>query len=100
MDRSRVLTLISKTFRVDGIQQRIAEEVRRDVFCNVRSVSQSEFYAAGAAGFKPQFQVTMFEPEYNGENECELDGQRYSIYRTYRRRDDALELYIERRVGA
>lgn len=99
MDRSRVLTLISKTFRVDDIQQRIAEEVRRDVFCNVRSVSQSEFYAAGSAGFKPQFQVTMFEPEYNGENECELDGQRYSIYRTYRRRDDALELYLERRVG-
>lgn len=99
MDRSRVLTLISKTFRVDGIQQRIAEEVRRDVFCNVRSVSQSEFYAAGAAGFKPQLLVTMFEPEYNGEDECELDGVKYSIYRTYARRNDDLELYLEKKVG-
>lgn len=100
MDRSHVLTLIAKTYATDGIGQRIHSETERKAYCDVSSVSQSEFFEAGRAGLKPAFQVTMFASDYHGETECVLNSIRYSIYRTYRRKDDDIELYLEKRVGS
>ena len=38
---------------------------------------------------------------YSGEQEAELQGVRYRIYRTYRKRDtDEVELYLEEKAGA
>lgn len=99
MDRSEVLTLISKTYTTDAIGQKIPTETERDVFCNVSSVTRDEFYAAGKAGLNPEFRVTMYGSEYNGEEICELYGTRYAIYRTYIRRDDSIELYLEKKAG-
>lgn len=100
MDRSHILTLIDKTFSPDAIGQPIPVESERKVYCDVSSVSQSEFFEAGRAGLKPAFQVTMFAYDYHGETECSLNGIRYTIYRSYRRKDDDIELYLEKRVGS
>lgn len=99
MDKSNVMHLVSKSYTVDSMKQRIPVETRRKVFCNIQSVTQSEFFAAGNAGFRAEFQVTMFGPEYHGEPEVELDGVRYSVYRTYRRRNDDIELYLRKLVS-
>lgn len=99
MDRSSELYLIKKTFEQDALLQPVPVETKRMVYCNVRSVSQSEFFSAGAAGLKASKQVTMFGPEYEGEEEVELDGIRYAVYRTYQRRNESLELYLQRKVG-
>lgn len=99
MDRSRVLSLISASYTADEIGQRVAVETSRDVFCNVQSVSRAEFYAGGEAGLRPSYVATVFRYDYDGEQVAELDGVRYSIYRTYERQDEQIELYLEPRKG-
>ena len=40
---------------------------KRRVFCKVESVTRSEYYNAGRAGLNPEFQITMFAGDYEGE---------------------------------
>lgn len=99
MDRSNVITLISETYTADAIGQMVATEVEKDVYCNVSSVSQSEWFQGGQNGLKPEWKVTMFAPDYDGQKVVEFNGVRYGIYRTYIRQDELLELYLERKIG-
>lgn len=100
MDRSDVITLISYTRTQDanGVW-RDNGETRQEVFCDVNSVSASEFFAGGQRGFKPEYQFTVFFGDYNGEKLVEYKGVRYSIYRTYHAKTDDLELYVAKDVG-
>lgn len=104
MDRSTPINLISKTYTVDAIGQRIPVECSRTVFCNLASVTRAEFQAAGELGHKAEFVVTMFAPDYHGEDTCELSvfgsSAVYGIYRTYLKGNELIELYIEKKVGA
>jgi len=99
MDRSAVLTLIKETQTQDenGVWRTSIDS--RDVFCQVDSVSRAEFYEAGRNGLNPEFMLTMFAGDYAGERICELNGQTYSIYRTYLARNDTIELYVIRKGG-
>jgi len=103
MDRSTPLTLIKKTFTTDDIGQKIFTETTTAVYANIQSVSRSEFFAAGEQGFKPQFVATMFAPDYEGQDLCELtmfgNTSKYSIYRTYLGANDTIELFLEKKVG-
>lgn len=100
MDRSEVVTLVKFTYAVDSIGQRIPQESRRNVFCQVSSVTASEFFEAGRAGLQAQLRISIFAPEYEGETTVEYNGKRYGVYRTYLAKDESLELYLERKVGA
>lgn len=99
MDRSDVIELIGSTHTQDayGVQKR--EETHREVFCQVQSVSRQEFFSAGAQGLRPALVFVMFEPDYKGEEIVDYNGVRYTIYRSYIRRDDMIELYAEKRQG-
>lgn len=99
MDRSNVLYLRSKTYDTDSMGQRVPRLMERRVFCDVRSVGQTEFFEAGRNGLQAALQVVMLGPEYQGETECRIDDKLYRIYRTYKRRTDEIELYLESRVG-
>ena len=99
MDRSNIITLISSTYAADAIGQLVPVERTRDVFCNLRSVTRSEWSAAGQLGLKPELTATMFAPDYEGEEIAEINGVRYGVYRTYRTRSDTIELYLERKAG-
>lgn len=99
MDRSDVIYLISVTYTTDGIGQKVPTETRKQVFCKMRSVSQSEWFEAGRNGLKAELQATMFAYDYSGEEICEYNGKRYGVYRTYFRGTDEIELYLERKAG-
>lgn len=99
MDRSRVMTLIAQGYKQDAMGQMVPTETRRDVFCNVTSVTASEFFAAAQTGLKPELRATLFGPDYQGEEIVELDGVRYGVYRTYLGKKETVELYLERKVG-
>lgn len=75
----------------------------REVFAETRSVTRSEFYQAGRAGYKPEFVFSVFAAEYNGESALEYKDETYAVYRTYRRSggdgSDYMELYAERQAG-
>lgn len=99
MDRSIVFTLISVECAQDTIGQWTETDVRHTVYGQITSVSMDEYFAGGQNGFKPEYRITMFGPDYEGETRCEVDGVEYSIYRVYRGRTDTVELYLERRAG-
>lgn len=99
MDRSRVLTLIEEAYKPDALGQLIPIETRRDVYCNLASVSASEWFDGGRVGLNPEYRATMFVYDYNGERIAELDGVRYGIYRTYLAQNEFIELYLERKAG-
>lgn len=117
-----IISLISKTRTVDAYGRQSAAETAREVFAQIESVSRAEFFAAGQNGLTPEYRFIVFAGEYNGERECEYNGIRYSIYRTYQpsayvRHDNAktyegsisrntntanvdrVELYASRKVG-
>lgn len=99
MDRSVDFYLLTPTHSQDNIGQWVETVEKRQVFGQVSSVTASEFFAGGQNGLKPDLRVTMFGPDYQDEENLELEGKIYSIYRTYRGKNDTLELYIEKRSG-
>lgn len=99
MDRSEVLTLVSETKYQDEFGVWRKTETTRDIFCNVSSVSASEFFDGGRNGLNPEFRFNVFFADYQGERTVEFKGLRYAVYRTYHARTDDLELYVERQGG-
>lgn len=94
------VSLISVTYLVDELAQRIPVEQIRTVLGYLSSISASEFFEAGRSGLNPQLRVTMFAPDYHGETAVDVSGVRYGVYRTYMSADDTIELYLERKAGA
>lgn len=94
-----VITLITQTITTDKYGNEEATETERTVYCEVDSVSQSEFFAAENTELNPEYRFTIFFGDYEGESLVKFNGARYSVYRTYRTGDD-LELYTERKIGA
>ena len=99
MDRSRTIKLIKQTYQTDGIGQKVPVETEKEVFCSVSSVSGSEWFEAGRNGIKPEVKIAMFCYDYEGEKIAELDGTRYSIYRTYQAKHEIIEIYLEKKAG-
>lgn len=99
MDRYDLLTLIDVEYTSDEIGQPIPLETTRNVFACPKSISFSEFAEAGKVGIQPQWKMEVFPYDYHNEQLAEYQGVRYSVYRTYRRNDETVELYLERRVG-
>lgn len=99
MDRLAVVKLIDQQHAEGGIGQQKPVETAREVFCQVASVSREELADAGQRGLQARRKVTVFTPDYAGEEVAELEGVRYGIYRTYMAAGERLELYLERKVG-
>lgn len=99
MDRSVTFELLTPTREQDSIGQWIETVESRAVYGQMTSVTATEFFSAGQNGISPEFRLTMFAPDYQGERDLCYDGRIYSIYRTYYGRNDQLELYVERRRG-
>lgn len=94
-----VLYLIAQTISVDDYGNEVETETQRQVYCEVNSISQTEFYAAANTELNPEYRFDVFFGDYNGEDVIEYQGNRYAIYRTFRT-GDTLELYVERKIGA
>lgn len=99
MDRSNVIKLISSTKTQDNNGVWRETLIERQVFCNVSSVTASEFFEGGRNGLNPEYRMTMFNGDYQGETMLKFNGRTYAIYRTYLDRNDNLELYVERKGG-
>ena len=99
MDRSQTITLISETQTQDDYGVWRTTETRTDVFCQVGSVTRAEFFDAGRNGLNPEYRITMFFGDYNGERIVEYNSKRYAVYRTYHARTDIIELYVQREGG-
>lgn len=99
MDRSNVIYLISETQTQDAQGVWRKSYSQRMVYCDVRSVTANEFFEGGRNGLNPEYQFTMFAPDYQGERIVKYNGEDYAVYRTYLARTDTLELYVQREGG-
>lgn len=99
MNRSSVAYLIPDSYSKDdyGVQRKTT--TKRKIYCNVTSVTGTEWFEGGRNGLNPQYRITMFNFDYLGEKVIEYDGVRYAIYRTYNRSVDEIELYVELKKG-
>ena len=99
MDRSTPIMLLSTTKTQNEYGVWVESPTSRMVFCQVDSVTRAEFFEGGRNGLNPEFRMTMFFGDYNGEKLLSYNGQTYSIYRTYQGKNDTIELYVERKGG-
>ena len=94
-----VLVLVTQAVTTDQYGNEEYTETDKTVFCEVESISQSEFYAAANTELNPEYRFSVFFGDYSGEDLVKYHGVRYAVYRTYRP-GDYIELYAERKVGA
>lgn len=99
MDRSDIITLYADTVSYDDYGVAVKTRTARDVYCKVDSVTRAEFFEAGRSGLNPEYRITMFFGDYEGETIVGYNGRNYSVYRTYQAKTDIIELYVERRAG-
>lgn len=99
MDRSDVIQLVKETNNLNEYGVVEKQETMREVFAQVDSITQSEFFQAGQYGLAPAYKFTMFEGDYDDEEIVLYNNARYVIYRTYRTKNDNIELYVEKREG-
>lgn len=123
MNRNDVCYLLKDHYEVDELGQRVASVTARPVYCELSSVTGTEWFAGSQNGIRPELRVTIFRYEYEGEETVNIGGSydgsevsggtNYTVYRTYWKRpelsvsgrvtgpeNDELELYLERRAGS
>ena len=79
-----------------------AEEIEtftKRVFCEKKPVAQSEFFSAGQSGIKAAQVLVVSIFDYVNEKKVKYKDKVYSIYRTYERSDEKIELYCEVKAG-
>lgn len=95
--------LISRAYVKDATGQMVptGEPTEANVIGLQKSVYQNEFYKADQAGIRAEGVIEMNKADYGGQPKLILNGQPYSIYRTYEPMDrpDTIELYYGERVG-
>ena len=70
----------------------VSDSGQQDLVATLRSIGQSEFYQAHAAGYKPELKFVLADYlDYNGEDLVKHDGTLYRVLRTFR---NGLELEL------
>ena len=96
MVKAKVIDLITASPEAAGAGTD-RTETKRTVFCTVKSIGQQEAYLAMGQGLNPELKVILAHDfEYEGEGQCEMDGVRYDILRTYITETDGIELTLQR----
>lgn len=99
MNRSSVAYLVVDSYAQNEFGVMEKTTTRYKVFVNVTSVTGQEWFEGGRNGLNPQYRFTLFSHDYHGEKVIEYQGVQYTIYRTYLRNVDEIELYTEKRKG-
>jgi hypothetical protein len=94
-----VCNLISITTTKDELNQYESIEKNYMVFCSKLSITRTEFHTAGVLGFRPAMMLVVDSDSYDDEKFLEYQGTKYSIYKTFMRKDGFTELYCEVKSG-
>lgn len=98
-----VITLKKETNTVNEYGDTVKTFTSRNVFAEVKSISQSEFYQAQAVGLKPEIKFVIADfADYQDEkilSYCPFGGvtEDYTILRTYRNKIN-LEIVCKRGI--
>lgn len=92
-------TLVAETYLVDECGVERSSETEKPVYGYYDSVTASEVFEGGRNGLNPSFRFCITELDYDGQQTLVRDGEKYSIYRTYKPNNGTIELYCERKGG-
>ena len=99
MNLAEKIALVSIEYAQDDLGEWTETRTKTEIFGWVESVSMSEFYQAGMQGLKPDYKFTIWMQEYGGQEIIEYSDKIYKVYRTFRRSDGRIELYVTERKG-
>ena len=99
MNRSELAYLVVESYTKNEYGAMDKTTTRHPVYVNVTSVTSQEWFEGGRNGLNPQYSFKRFQFDYTGEKIIEYNGKQYTIYRTYNRSVDEIELYTELRKG-
>lgn len=92
--------LVQVEIESDTIGNQVEIDVRRTpLFCDVKSVTRSEFWSAGTNGVAPEITFVVHSYEYSGETRVEFGDQRYRVLRTFKKGLEETELICARGIG-
>lgn len=101
---NEVITLVAEAKVPDEYGDLQITETTRDIFATLKSISQSEFYQAQAAGLKPEAKFVIADYlDYDNEKVVRYvpyggaEAEEYRVLRTYRD-GNTLELVCKRGV--
>ncbi len=83
----------------DELGQQLLRYSARKAFCTRLPLSRQEYYLARQSKIRAEILLCMDADEYLGENAVRYDGVEYTVYKTYQRADNAVELYCAERTG-
>lgn len=84
---------------LDDIGNPVYTEESAEVWADLQSPTRAETAAAGAMGLKPSYTVVVHVSDYAGQTIVGLpEGQRLTIYRTFKRGED-MELHVSEKAG-
>lgn len=99
MDRSTPIYLVTTVYSQNEYGVMIPNETEKLVYADITSVTGAEWFEGGRNGINPEFRMRMFAPDYSGEEVLKYNDIYYTVYRTYKVRNDIIELYVEKRKG-
>lgn len=101
-----VITLVKVEYTLDSYGNQVPSRTEREVFCEVLSVTRTEYYNASQVDLHPEyiFRISHFK-DYLGERvvlytDWTGTEKRFDVVRTYLLPDsDAIELTVSERIG-
>lgn len=91
---SDVISLISVDYGIDDRGYNTSIVTARNVFADVKSVRQSEFYDAQMSGIKLEYMFEIRDIDYQNEEFIEFSGRTYKIVRTYKKNVEFIEIVV------
>lgn len=81
------------TGKMDSYKDPVKEPEYTELFAEVKSIGQKEFYQAQTAGAKPEIKFVIPDYlDYSGQQQLVYGDIRYQILRTYRTEKNELEI--------
>lgn len=100
MYKSDEINLIKTEYTKDKISQEVEGKKKKEIYCDIESITWKEWHDAGRNGLKPEFKITAAKHDYENEKFVEIDGEEYAVYRTYNpKNSDDIELYVTQKGG-
>ena len=82
-----VAHLMKEKTSLDDLHRPKASYSETKVFCNIKSIGQSEFYQGQTAGLKPELKMEVKLIDLTDVTHAKYNNKIYKILRTYKKQD-------------
>jgi len=91
--------LLSTSLTSDSIGVQKETQIEKEIpIIKLEDIYANEFYSANEQGFKPELRLRISTYNYDGEQELEYGGVRYTVIRVQHPKADETVLICERKV--